>query len=104
MQIKSLNIQRAESWQPRAGELVGACTLEDGLNVLTVQLSDKAITDILEGIRREVRAQAVHNTRTVSAAFVDAIHGPLKLEEHVGGTDSYKGTVIGGAKFPDLPF
>lgn len=81
MEINSVVIKRAASYEPRSGELVGCVCIGSGVATITVQLSDKAILNVLETIKEETRKEAENHALKVKNAFQDAITGrPTCLE------------------------
>ena len=84
MKLKSLKIERAESWQPQAGLLVGHAELvdEDG-SAMRVALSNAAVIRVLEVIKTELADTAVLKAKDVKKALKDAVDEGLLTETNV---------------------
>lgn len=79
MQVSKLTIKKQESYEPNAGQLVGAVVLEGPTGKQEIVLSAMAMSRIFGVIAEEMIERSRSNAKMVRNAVEEAIHEPLLL-------------------------
>lgn len=80
MRVTELKVARRESYQERAGELIGTVTLIGDSGKQEVVLSNASLAQIFKVIAKDVQDTALQNATQTSKAMADAANAPMLVD------------------------